>query len=129
MKDLLSITEYTIMDYIWDLEAEEITAKDISEHFNNVVGKKWKKQTISTFLKRLVNFGCLMQHQTNGRYYYTVCMSRMEYNKKLSIAGRKLMLSPLTSGFFTCFNKLEKISKDDIQELHRILDDENSFED
>ena len=49
----LSETEYELMEFFWDNPGEK-SFKEILEYFNNVKGKNWKKQTLSTFFKELL---------------------------------------------------------------------------
>mgnify|MGYP002513833507 CR=1 FL=1 len=75
-KNTLSKTELEIMDYFWSINAE-ISASDLRNHFSS---KNWSKQTISTFLKRLVNLGYLkIRKESIVKYYYSVLISKEEH--------------------------------------------------
>ena len=97
----LSATEYELMEFFWDNPGEK-SFKEILEYFNNVKGKNWKKQTLSTFLTILQNRGYLKAD----------------------------MLRKLCSDFFgdslgrflTAFSGGQQLSDKDAQELREYLD-------
>ncbi len=77
MNKPLSKTELEIMQYLWRIN-REVTAREIRDNFSH---KEWSKQTISTYLKRLVNLGYLkIRKQSVTKYYYSVTMSKEQYN-------------------------------------------------
>ena len=63
----LSETEYELMEFFWDNPGEK-SFKEILEYFNNVKGKNWKKQTLSTFLTILQNRGYLQADMSKRKY-------------------------------------------------------------
>lgn len=75
-KNTLSKTELEIMEYFWNINSE-ISASDLRAHFPD---KNWSKQTISTFLKRLVHLGFLKVHKVSVvKYYYSALISKTDY--------------------------------------------------
>lgn len=73
----ISKTELEIMKYIWSINGE-VMPKEIREHFSY---KQWSKQTVSTFLKRLVASGYLnMRQVSQTKYYYSATMTEEESN-------------------------------------------------
>lgn len=71
----LSKTEMEIMKYMWSINGE-VMPKEIRSHFSH---KHWSKQTVSSFLKRLVASGYLnMRQVTQTKYYYSATMTEEE---------------------------------------------------
>lgn len=71
----LSITELEIMKYIWSVNGE-VMPKEIRTHFSH---KQWSKQSVSTFLKRLVTSGYLnMRKVSPTKYYYSAIITKEE---------------------------------------------------
>ncbi|MCI8485403.1 MAG: BlaI/MecI/CopY family transcriptional regulator [Lachnospiraceae bacterium] len=118
MSNTLTKTEFEIMNYIWEVD-KEVTASDIRKHFLN---KNWSKQTISTFLKKLVDIGFLKVHKVSVvKYYYSALISKKEYE----LLPAKIILDNFYSGSygnFICALLPPDIDKDDIAEIKRILE-------
>ena len=57
MKYNLSEAEYEIMKFIWE-QGDNISFNDIME-YTQKKGHTWKKQTVQTFLTRLIDKGVL----------------------------------------------------------------------
>ena len=74
----LSKTEYELMEFFWDNPGEK-SFKEILEYFNNVKGKNWKKQTLSTFLTILQNRGYLKADMSKKKYLYSPTRQREEH--------------------------------------------------
>ena len=73
----LSEAEYEIMEYIWKQNCM-LKFSDIME-FLSEKGHEWRKQTVQTFLTRLIEKGVLKaQKDGNYRLYYPA-MSEEEY--------------------------------------------------
>lgn len=54
----LSDAEFMIMDYLWSQNTPK-TFSEIKSFFDITTDKNWKKQTLNTFLLRLVKKGYL----------------------------------------------------------------------
>lgn len=63
------------MKYIWSVNGE-VMPKEIRTHFSH---KQWSKQSVSTFLKRLVTSGYLnMRKVSPTKYYYSAIITKEE---------------------------------------------------
>ena len=58
MSSHLSKTEYRIMEYFWSTGGK-YTFGELMKYFNEEEDKNWKKQTLNTFLSRLIDKGLL----------------------------------------------------------------------
>lgn len=58
MSSHLSKTEYEIMEYFWEM-GDKYTFGELMKYFNENLDKNWKKQTLNTFLSRLIEKGLL----------------------------------------------------------------------
>lgn len=119
-KSILSKTELEIMEYFWSSNVDEISASDLRNHFSN---KNWSKQTISTFLKRLVNFGYLKVRKASViKYYYSVLISKEEHE----LLPAKNVLNNVYNGSyenFVCALMPSDTDKAEIDKLKQILAD------
>lgn len=73
MKAELSESEYLIMEYLWKCP-QGGAFNDIQDYLCKECGKDWKKQTINTFLSRMVDKG-LVERNKNGKNctYVSIC--------------------------------------------------------
>lgn len=78
----LTASEEIIMKAVWDCQKEP-NVSEVLDKVTTVYGKDWKIQTVSTFLKKLVNKRYL-KLQRNGRMYtYHILISETIYKKFL----------------------------------------------
>ena len=77
----LTESEELVMRAIWD-NRKDPELKDVAERVNDVYGKSWKPQTVSTFLAKLVRKNYLKMKRTGKIYTYTVLISADMYNKE-----------------------------------------------
>lgn len=114
----LSATEYEIMDYFWNAGAPQYF-RDILQYFNEVIGKNWKKQTLSTFLKILQDRNLLLSFKegTKLKYYPTCTKEEHIHNWTVEICETSFnnsigqMLAAYSGG-----KKLSKASADELYE-------------
>ena len=117
----LSATEYELMEFFWDNPVEK-SFKEILEYFNNVKGKNWKKQTLSTFLTILQNRGYLKADMSRKKYLYSPTRQREEH---VTSWLRKLcsdFFGDSLGRFLTAFSGGQQLSDKDAQELREYLD-------
>ena len=116
----LSATEYELMEFFWDNPGEK-SFKEILEYFNNVKGKNWKKQTLSTFLTILQNRGYLKADMSRKKYLY----STRQREEHVTSWLRKLcsdFFGDSLGRFLTAFSGGQQLSDKDAQELREYLD-------
>lgn len=81
MRNVLSNTEFYILQYLWSLETPT-TFAEIMVHFTEE-GKTWKKQTVNTFLSRMIQKGYLKSDKTKGpRAVYSPVFTKKEFHEK-----------------------------------------------
>lgn len=81
MRNVLSNTEFYILQYLWSLETPT-TFAEIMIHFTEE-GKTWKKQTVNTFLSRMIQKGYLKSDKTKGpRAVYSPVFTKKEFHEK-----------------------------------------------
>ena len=65
----LSATEMEIMGFLWDANKKS-SASEILKFFNENKEKNWKKQTLNTFLVKLIEKGALQYDVAKNKKYY-----------------------------------------------------------
>ncbi len=119
MKPSIRITEaeWEVMTIAW--EQAPVAATTIVELLAK--RKNWTLATVRTLLRRLVNKGALEQQSEGKRYLYTPTISKEECARKEreSFLDRVLGVAPAAT--LVHLVKRADLSKEDIQELRRIL--------
>lgn len=80
MSKTLSDTEFEIMCHFWETEDEK-GFSELMNYFQNEQGKIWKKQTLNTFLTRLIQKNLLQFRKVGNKKFYSVNMTKKEYEK------------------------------------------------
>lgn len=109
-------SELKVMEVVW--EKEPIAAKDVSIILNETIG--WNKNTTYTILKKLVEKKIIQRNDPN--FICTALVNR----KEVQLAETKSLIERLYSGskkkFFAAFLQNEKLTKEEIEELKKMID-------
>jgi BlaI family transcriptional regulator, penicillinase repressor len=119
MKKTMRITEaeWEVMAVVWDRSpVAASTVFDVLER-----RKRWTLATVRTLLRRLVNKGALQQEVEGKRYLYTPLISMAECARQESESFLDRVLGRAPSEAILHLVKRAELSKEDIQELRRIL--------
>ena len=124
MKDKYNLTksEEEIMELLWETD-RKMSSKEILDHFNEHCGKDWKKQTLNTFLAKLLQAGFIDRISKDRKYLYVPLITRMEYKQK----GAERFIRDSYSGSFMKFVSAlsggEMISKEEAEEIRKLLEE------
>lgn len=121
MKKSIRITEaeWEVMAVVWD--RKPVAASTVFEMLED--RKQWTLATVRTLLRRLVNKSALEQKLDGKRYIYTPLISMAECARLESETFLDRVLGRAPSEAILHLVKRADLSKDDIQELRRILRD------
>lgn len=115
----ISESEAKVMGVLWD--ESPLGADQVIERL--MQSEAWQATTIKTLLNRLLNKGAVMAEVDGRRYLYRPLITREDY---VSIESRSLLdrlfegkVTPLVSHFA----QQRKLTKRDLQELRRLLDE------
>lgn len=117
----LSDTELRIMQFIWDMEPP-VSRIDIEDRLCE--DRSLAPSTIITFLSRMCEKGLLSVEHKGRTNFYTPLVSKQEYQA----SENRSFLNRLYGGSFSEFAVSlcnSGISKDDLAELRRMLEDNN----
>ena len=116
----LSEAEYEIMEYIWKQNCM-LKFSDIME-FLSEKGHEWRKQTVQTFLTRLIEKGVLKaQKDGNYRLYYPA-MSEEEYISKWTKNIVKDAFGNSLKEVLFSFTGRKILTKEEAAELHDFIE-------
>jgi BlaI family penicillinase repressor len=119
MKKAIRITEaeWEVMAVVWD--RPPVAASTVVEALEH--RKQWTLATVRTLLRRLVNKGALRQESEGKRYLYTPLISMAECARQESESFLDRVLGRAPSEAILHLVKRAELSREDIQELRRIL--------
>jgi len=113
----ISEAEWEIMNVVW--RQEPVAANTIVEELREK--KQWSLATVRTLLRRLVNKGAVGQKAEGKRYIYTALVSMEACVRQESESLWERVLGHAPSSALIYLVKRADLSKEDIQELKRIL--------
>lgn len=116
----MSQSESLIMDYLWKNEGGK-GFSEIMEYLNGELHKNWKKQTINTFIRHLIDKGLIAADASQKSRRYSAALTPAEYacgkaNKILADyydGSIDVFLSALMGG--------KPLSKKLADELHKLI--------
>ena len=115
----MSQSESLIMDYLWKNDGGK-GFREIMEYLNGELHKNWKKQTINTFIRHLIDKGLISADTSQKSRRYSAALTTAQYargraNKILADyydGSVEVFISALTGG-----KQLSKQAADELDEL------------
>lgn len=115
----ISEAEYEVMKIIW--ASAPISTNEVVEKLS--LTSTWTPKTIQSLLGRLVKKGVL-DYQKNSRVFvYTPLVREEDYLEKESDTFLKRFYNGTLNAMVVNFLEQDKLSKDDIAELRKLLDE------
>ncbi|MBP9478315.1 MAG: BlaI/MecI/CopY family transcriptional regulator [Sebaldella sp.] len=121
MKNLFTISEaeYQVMKIIW--AKAPISTNEVVETL--IKTSEWSPKTIQTLLSRLVKKGVLDHKKESRKFVYMPLVREEEYLEQESDTFLNRFYEGTLNSMVVNFLEQDKLTKDDIDELKRILDE------
>ncbi|WP_394267449.1 BlaI/MecI/CopY family transcriptional regulator [Anaerotignum sp.] len=113
----ISEAEYEVMKIIWQyapINTNEITDKLLQ-------CTDWSPKTIHTLIKRLTGKGAITYEKQSRIFVYTPLIQEQDYLKQESDSFLNRYFNGNLSAMVSAYLEDDKLSKEDIEELHAIL--------
>ncbi|MGL4344171.1 MAG: BlaI/MecI/CopY family transcriptional regulator [Cellulosilyticaceae bacterium] len=123
MQQIPQITEaeLEVMKVLWQLEVA--TSAQIVEHLTQTTD--WKPKTIQTLMTRLVAKGAVNTEKINGKsFQYTPQMTQEQYQREANTSFLKKMYDGSLKMMLTSFIHQSTLSKQDVEDLKNLLEDQ-----
>ncbi|SCH13829.1 MULTISPECIES: BlaI/MecI/CopY family transcriptional regulator [unclassified Romboutsia] len=123
MKNMIQISEseLEVMKVLWNIKSG--TSSQIIEKLSTITD--WKPKTIQTLITRLVTKGALKVDKSNKKsYIYYPNIGEDEYKNLASSSFLEKLYNGSINMMVASFIKNKKMSKDDIEELKNLLDED-----
>ena len=115
----ISDAESVVMQALWKtspLTAEEVFAAVAA-------GQAWQEPTVKTLLNRLLKKGAVSAERDGRRYLYAPVLSREAWLRQESEGVLERLFGGRVAPMVAHFTERGKLSKKDIAELRRLLED------
>jgi BlaI family transcriptional regulator, penicillinase repressor len=110
--------EWEVMNVLW--ERSPRTASDVAQTLSEKTS--WHPKTVKTLLGRLARKGVVRYEQAGNLYLYTPAIPRQRYVRKESASFIERVFGGETTPALVHFVRNTRLTKEEIDELHRILD-------
>jgi len=117
----ISDAELIVMKVVW--EKAPVTANQVVEKLES--RKHWKPKTIHTLLSRLVRKGALDYDKQGREHHFRPLVDAAEYVHAASRSFLSRFFDGEVAPFLACLLEREKLSREEIEELRRILGGKN----
>ena len=117
--------EYKVMQVVWLLGTA--TSAQIIQELEQT--EAWSPKTVYTLIGRLVEKGALEISRTQGRtHWYAAAVTREDYRRFASGTLLERLYDNSIKNMVACFIKDRQITKEEIQQLRQLLDEDSSDE-
>jgi predicted transcriptional regulator len=115
----ISDAESVVMDVLW--EHHPLTADEIIAALAQV--QQWQEATIKTLINRLLKKGAIEAEQDGRRYRYTPLLQRDAWVRTKSDSLLDRLFDGRVAPLVAHFSAHRKLSKKDIAELKRLIEE------
>lgn len=119
----ISESEKVIMNYLWDSSTPKNFA-EIMEYLEKKEEKGWKKQTVNTFIKRLINKGLLDISFQGKSKFYKPSIEKSEYMQGEAQSYLNHSYNGSLGNFISALSGGKKIDSEFAEQLRKLLEDE-----
>ncbi len=114
--------ELLVMKAIWSHPEKDMALPEILGIVNSTYGKEWAPQTVSTFLKRLVNRGFLKVYRQGRSFFYHDNISLKEFSEATVADCCEFWFNNDVVAMLTALNSARKISAEEKAQIEKALE-------
>lgn len=115
----ISEAESAVMDVLW--RSHPLSAEDVVTALAD--SRQWQEATIKTLLNRLLNKGAVEAQKDGRRYLYSPLLKREEWMLEESQGLLERLFGGRVAPLVAHFSQHRKLSRKDIAELRRLLEE------
>lgn len=115
--------EWEIMQYLWQ-HPQENTFAAILAWFHDSGKRKWSKQTLNTYLMRLIQRGLLARREGQARSVYVPQMTETQYHQRCAEELLENFYGGSLVNFVSALSGGKKITRDEEERLMRLVREE-----
>ena len=115
----ISEAEAVVMQTLW--ESHPLTAEEVMARLSGRNG--WAEATVKTLLNRLLNKGAVSAAREGRRYLYSPRVAREEWMLEESSGLLERLFDGRVAPLVAHFSQHRKLSREDVAELRKLLED------
>jgi BlaI family penicillinase repressor len=115
----ISEAESAVMEVLW--RSHPLSAEDVVAALAD--SRQWQEATIKTLLNRLLNKGAVEAQKDGRRYLYSPLLKREEWMLEESQGLLERLFGGRVAPLVAHFSQQRKLSRKDIAELRRLLEE------
>ncbi len=115
----ISEAEAVVMEALW--ESHPLSAEDVVARLGGRNG--WAEATVKTLLNRLLNKGAISATKEGRRYLYVPQVAREAWLLEESSSLLERLFDGRVAPLVAHFSQHRKLSRDDVAELRRLLEE------
>ncbi len=115
----VSSCELLILQTLWE-DNEDKTLQQVLHRTNERFQKTWKIQTVSTYLRRLIDKGYLEYYRAGRQYYYRPAVKKEAYFEEEVICNARIW-DAAPSQYMEVWKKAGLLSEEEKEKLREIL--------
>lgn len=122
MKDMEFMTdcEEIVMKSVWDAK-KDVSLQEIMKDLETRFNKKWKRQTISTFLLHLIEKGYVKSYRQGRVFYYVPLVKEEDYKKEQTTKFLDFWFESSPSGLIASLYDNKAISEEEKAKILEII--------
>ena len=122
MKDMEFMTdrEEIVMKSVWDAK-KDVSLQEIMKDLETRFNKKWKRQTISTFLLHLIEKGYVKSYRQGRVFYYVPLVKEEDYKKEQTTKFLDFWFESSPSGLIASLYDNKSISEEEKAKILEII--------
>lgn len=117
----LSETEYMLMKFFWS-HPSPLSFSEILDYCNSELQLDWAQTTTHTYLTRLIQKGVLAAKRNGYKKFYYATSTEQELSGTFANRLIQEAYGGSIKNFLLSFTCKAKLSKDEVEELKRLLD-------
>lgn len=118
----MSQSESLIMDFLWKNDGGK-GFSEIMEYLNGELHKNWKKQTINTFIRHLIDKGLISADTSQKSRRYSAALTPAEYARGKADKILADFYDGSVAVFLSALTGGKKLSKELVDELDKMMKD------
>lgn len=121
----ISGAEWEIMQYLWQHPQENSFAAMLA-WFHSSGKREWSKQTLNTYLMRLIKRGLLERKEGRAKSAYVPLMTETQYQQRCAEELLDSFYGGSLVNFVTALSGGQKITQEEERELVRLIEEKET---
>lgn len=118
----LTKTEYEVMDVLWSAD-RGLLMTEILDVVNHKYGRKWKRQTLCTYLSNLVKKGVIQSDKEDRYYHYRMVIPKSEYQIMEAKHFMEFWCNHSLKQYLSALTGTKMLTKKEYEKINKLIDE------